>query len=153
MSLMRLLFKSKEELEREKRELTQSSFPYGPQQQEAIEALLAELLPEEPESLRRTIFLIGKKACQADGGLTPEAGLPLRQALPQTFRVLDKQLFGRHGKKLPRYLALILADAAVTEALEYPEAEELLARAEQLEPQCRKEKNSRRPLGSSRGSL
>ena len=57
MSVLNFLFKSKEQAERDKRELEAASYPYGAAQREKLEALLEALLPEEPEQLRRTIFL------------------------------------------------------------------------------------------------
>lgn len=142
MSLIQMLFKSKEELEQEKETFSQESFPYGQMQQEKLEGLLAELLPEEPAALRRTIFLIGKRAYQADIRQTQEEGLPLQQRLPQTFRVLDKQLFGTHHRKLARYLALIMVDAEVDGDLHYPGIPLLQEMASALGPQCQKTKRS-----------
>ena len=62
MSILNFLFKSKEQAERDKRELEAASYPYGDAQREKLEALLEALLPEEPEQLRRTIFLLVKRA-------------------------------------------------------------------------------------------
>ena len=47
-------------------------------------------------------------------------------------RLLETQLFGRYRKLLPYYKVLVLADADVDETLNYPSAEELRRRAEEL---------------------
>lgn len=139
MRILEMLFKSKEEREREARQMQCASFPYGKAQHDAVTALLKALLPEEPEALAQTIYLIGKRAYLQDLELgEPDPALPLNETLPKTFRVLGKQLFGKHREKLPRYLALILADHAVDETLQYPSPEELLETARKLAPCCEK---------------
>ena len=46
--------------------------------------------------------------------------------------ILETQLFGRYKKYIPYYKALVLADMEVDETLNYPTAEELRRRAEEL---------------------
>ena len=121
MSILNFLFKSKEQAERDKRELEAA-------------------LPEEPEQLRRTIFLLVKRAYAKDLSNPLEDSAPLRENLPDTFRTLDRQLFGRHKGKRARYLALVLADSRVDETLAYPDAEALREEAERLAPQCLRKK-------------
>lgn len=140
MSILNFLFKSKEQAERDKRELEAASYPYGDAQREKLEALLEALLPEEPEQLRRTIFLLVKRAYAKDLSNPLEDSAPLRENLPDTFRTLDRQLFGRHKSKRARYLALVLADSRVDETLAYPDAEALREEAERLAPQCLRKK-------------
>lgn len=140
MSVLNFLFKSKEQAERDKRELEAVSYPYGDAQREKLEALLEALLPEEPEQLRRTIFLLVKRAYAKDLSNPLEDSAPLRENLPDTFRTLDRQLFGRHKGKRARYLALVLADSRVDETLAYPDAEALREEAERLAPQCLRKK-------------
>ena len=119
MSILNFLFKSKEQAERDKRELEAASY-----------------LPEEPEQLRRTIFLLVKRAYAKDLSKPVEDSAPLRENLPDTFRTLDRQLFGRHKGKRARYLALVLADSRVDETLAYPDAQALREEAGRLAPQC-----------------
>lgn len=140
MSILNFLFKSKEQAERDKRELEAVSYPYGDGQREKLEALLEALLPEEPEQLRRTIFLLVKRAYAKDLSKPVEDSAPLRENLPDTFRTLDRQLFGRHKGKRARYLALVLADSRVDETLDYPDAQALREEAERLAPQCLRKK-------------
>ena len=85
MSVLNFLFKSKEQAERDKRELEAASYPYGAAQREKLEALLEALLPEEPEQLRRTIFLLVKRAYAKDLSNPLEDSAPLRENLPDTF--------------------------------------------------------------------
>lgn len=145
MSVLGFLFKSKEERERESRDMEASSYPFGKKQRQTVLVLLKELLPEEPEALAQTIFLIGKRAYRQDKERAVyDPALPLNERLPGTFRVLGKQLFGRHREKMPRYLALILADDEVDETLRYPSKTELLCMAQELAPLCPKSKKRRR---------
>lgn len=146
MSILNFLFKSKEQAERDKRELEAASYPYGAAQREKLEALLEALLPEEPEQLRRTIFLLVKRAYAKDLSNPLEDSAPLRENLPDTFRTLDRQLFGRHKGKRARYLALVLADSRVDETLAYPDAEALREEAERLAPQCLRKKSIRKNM-------
>ena len=139
MSLLRSLFKSREEVERERKEMESTSYPFGDRQRQTILNLLKDILPEEPEALALTIFLIGKKAYQQDKSCdTFDSDLPLKERLPKTFRALGKQLFGRHREKMARYLALIMADSGVDEQLCYPSKMALLRTAAELEPLCGK---------------
>lgn len=136
MSILDLLFKSKEQVQRERREMETAIYPYGQAQKEKLDGLLARLLPEEPEQLRRTIFLLVKRAYAKDLENPAGEGTSLRERLPKTFKTLDKQLFGRHKTKRARYLALVQADGRVDEALDYPDAETILRQAALLEPEC-----------------
>ena len=143
MDVLKLLFKSKETVEKERRELSTSTYPYGEAQAEKVRVLLKELLPEEPENISQTIFVLVKKAYQKDMEEPESEELPLRQRLPYTFRTLDRQLFGKHRQKQARYLALVLADSRVEADLGYPDGEELRREAERLGPQCRKKETKR----------
>lgn len=143
MELLKLLFKSKEDVEKDRRELTNAAYPYGQAQAEKIRSLLKALLPEEPENLAQTIFLLVKRAYQKDMEYPEPEELPLRRRLPGTFRTLDRQLFGRHRQKQARYLALVVADSQIGPDLCYPEVEELGREAEKLEPACRKKETKR----------
>lgn len=120
-------FVSKSE-EREQAQLfAQKVFPFGKPQQDKIRALLAEILPDEPKKLALSVFLIAKNVYIRSAGDV---------RLENTAEVLRNQLPGKNLDKLPRYMALVVADAAVDERLAYPSASALREEAKQYIRYC-----------------
>lgn len=111
------------------------AFPYGEAQKEKITNLLAELLPEEKPKMALLVFLQGKQGYT--GGNAAE-GRPPRECSEEKRMYyaqweMETTLRGKLRKRMPRYLALIVADQQVDESLQYPTVEELRASAEELD--------------------
>ena len=122
-------FRSKKQEQKEREAYAAWAFPYGPEQQAKLRALLAQLLPKEDAAIAMVIFLMGKEAfCDKDGEREDEPREPLRDAA-QALRGSGLRV---KPECLPLYLALILADSRVDERLLYPEAEELREMARSL---------------------
>ena len=127
-------FKTPKQREREERMYARWAFPYGRAQQETLTRLIKELLPKEDSRVAMSLFLMGR---QAYGGAYNDDPEDLQERseeekLAALDKVLERQLFGKYKKLLPYYKALVLADAVVDETLNYPSAEELRRRAEEL---------------------
>jgi len=111
------------------------AFPYGQEQKEKVTQLLSQLLPEEKSQMALLVFLQGKQGYT--GGNAAE-GKPPRECSEEK-RVyyaqwaMETTLRGKLRKRMPRYLALILADQHVDAALQYPSVEQLLQTAEELD--------------------
>lgn len=127
-------FKSKEEREREARKYTRFAFPYGEAQREALAKLIAELLPNEPDTTAMAVFLMGKEGYLGSFKLDAEdrEARTEEDKLAGALWILKRQLRGKNAAYIPYYLALVIADAAVGEDLRYPEAEEIRKEAEKL---------------------
>lgn len=113
-------FKQKEE---EQRQYNAWAFPYGRTQQEIVQKLILELMPDEKQT-GLVVYLIGREAYQ-----NAQAEDPMVAAC----RAMRHQLPGRHAKKCYLFLALILADAQIDEDLLYPESETIRQEAKRLE--------------------
>lgn len=113
-------FKQKEE---EQRQYTAWAFPYGQTQQEIVQDLILELMPDEKKT-GLVVYLIGREAYQ-----NAETEDPMVAAC----RAMSDQLPGRHRRKRYLFLALILADAKVDENLQYPNCETIRQEAKKLE--------------------
>lgn len=127
-------YKSAKQRAKEEKLYARWAFPYGEAQREKLTQLMQELMPQENPKAAMAVFLIGREAYLGSYHEDPE-DLQERQEsekMEALDRILDKQLFGRYRKLQPYYKALILADAQVDETLNYPGAEELRRRAEEL---------------------
>jgi len=111
------------------------AFPYGVAQKEKIRALLAELLPEEKPDMAMLVYLQGKQGYT--GGNAAEDKPPRECSFEKRVYyaqwAMETTLRGKLRKRMPRYLALIVADQQVDESLQYPTVEELRASAEELD--------------------
>lgn len=111
------------------------AFPYGQPQKEKVIELLGQLIPEEKSKMALLVFLQGKQGYT--GGNAAE-GKPARDCSPEK-RIyyaqwaMETTLRGKLRRRMPRYLALIIADQKVDKSLQYPSVEELLQQAAELE--------------------
>lgn len=114
--------KSLKQKKEEQRQYNLWAFPYGQVQQKIVQDLILELMPDE-EKTGLVVYLIGREAYQnAEEDNMREACRAMKSHLP-----------GKHGKKKYLFLALILADAAVDENLNYPDAQTIRQEAKRLE--------------------
>ena len=105
------------------------AFPYGEKQREALQKLLFDIFPKETVPTTLIPFLtckelfesVLKKAVSLDGAIDTMINKQKKY----------KQIIKK--KNMTTYLALVLADAAVDERCEYPEAEAVLARVMELD--------------------
>ena len=115
--------KSPWQRKREQEQYNQWAFPYGEPQLQAVKLLILELMPDEKKT-GLAVYLIGREAYQS---VEPE------NAIEAACDAMASQLPGKHRKKLTLFLALILADAAIDESLQYPDPEAIRAEAKRLE--------------------
>lgn len=128
------IYKSPKQRAREEKQFARWAFPYGDAQQEKVRQTICQMLPKEDPRAGLAVFLIGREAYRGAFNADPEdlAERTEQEKMEDLDRTLDKQLFGRYRKYIPYYKALILADLDVDETLNYPSAEELCRRAEEL---------------------
>lgn len=127
-------FKSAKQRAREEKLYACWAFPYGDAQKEKVFEIIGQLLPKEDPRSAMAVFLMGRQAYRGSFKDDPEdleerTDEDKMQALDG---MLKQQLFGRYKKFIPYYKVLVLADLAVDETLNYPSAEELRRRAEEL---------------------
>ena len=103
--------KSLRQKKEEQLRYNQWAFPYGQAQLQLVNDRLLQLMPDEKKT-GLAVFLLGKEAWEKDGW-------------QGACRAMKDHLPGKHGRKLPLFLALVEADAAVEENLSYPAAEDL----------------------------
>ena len=128
------VWRSKKERERERQKYERFAFPYGESQRREIERLLKELLPKEPGKTAMAVYLLGREGYLGSFKMDDEdrAERTKEESLNGAVYRLSLQLSGRYKAYLPYYLALILADVDIDEKLQYPSAEELRKKAEEL---------------------
>ena len=127
-------FKTAQQRQRDERNFARWAFPYGDAQREKITQLIRELMPKEDPKAALSVFLMGREAYRGSFRDDPEdlAERTEDGKMKALDAVLANQLFGRYKKFIPYYKVLVLADLEVDEKLEYPSAEELRRRAEDL---------------------
>jgi len=127
-------FKTAKQRQRDERNFARWAFPYGDAQREKITQLIRELMPKEDPKAALSVFLMGREAYRGSFRDDPEdlAERTEDGKMKALDAVLANQLFGRYKKFIPYYKVLVLADMEVDEKLEYPSAEELRRRAENL---------------------
>ncbi|MBR2423176.1 MAG: hypothetical protein IKB09_12645 [Oscillospiraceae bacterium] len=127
-------FKTAKQRQRDERNFARWAFPYGDAQREKITQLIRELMPKEDPKAALSVFLMGREAYRGSFRDDPEdlAERTEDGKMKALDAVLANQLFGRYKKFIPYYKVLVLADLEVDEKLEYPSAEELRRRAEDL---------------------
>ena len=127
-------FKSAKQRAREEKQFARWAFPYGDVQKAKIDAIIRELLPKDDPRSAMAVFLMGRQAYRGSFKDDPEdlAERTAEDQMAALDKMLAQQLFGRYKKFIPYYKVLVLADLDVDERLEYPTAEELRSRAENL---------------------
>ena len=127
-------FKSAKQRARDERNFARWAFPYGEAQKEKITQLIRELMPKEDPKAALSVFLMGRQAYRGSFRDDPEdlAERTKQDQMDALDAVLANQLFGRYKKFIPYYKVLVLADLEVDENLNYPSAEELRRRVEEM---------------------
>ena len=128
------MFKSAKQRARDERNFARWAFPYGEAQKEKITQLIRELMPKEDPKAALSVFLMGRQAYRGSFRDDPEdlAERTKQDQMDALDAVLANQLFGRYKKFIPYYKVLVLADLEVDENLNYPSAEELRRRVEEM---------------------
>ena len=106
-------------------------FPYGDEQRTQVLALLRCAVARWDEPLCMCTYLSGRDAYH--GGIGSDEELSERERFHDLREALTNLLPGRARQELPLYAALILADAAVDETLQYPDIAGLRAQAAALQ--------------------
>ena len=127
-------FKSAKQRARDERNFARWAFPYGEAQKERIIQLIRELMPKEDPKAALSVFLMGRQAYRGSFRDDPEdlAERTKQDQMDALDAVLANQLFGRYKKFIPYYKVLVLADLEVDETLNYPSADELRRRVEEM---------------------
>ncbi len=133
-------FKSKAEREREQRAYDRWAFPYGDAQKQKVMDIVRQLLPEEDVKAAMAVYLMGREGYQGSVREDDEvkSARTEERKLERTVYMLGNHLPGRYRKLMSRYIALIQADAAVDETLNYPSVEKLREKAKELDVILRK---------------
>lgn len=127
-------FKSAKQRARDERNFARWAFPYGEAQKEKIVQLIRELMPKEDPKAALSVFLMGRQAYRGSFRDDPEdlAERTRQDQMDALDAILANQLFGRYKKFIPYYKVLVLADLEVDETLNYPSADELRRRVEEM---------------------
>ena len=93
-----------------------------------------ELMPKEDPKAALSVFLMGRQAYRGSFRDDPEdlAERTKQDQMDALDAILANQLFGRYKKFIPYYKVLVLADLEVDETLNYPSADELRRRVEEM---------------------
>lgn len=138
------VIKSRKQREADSRRYDKWAFPYGELQKQTVSEVLKLLLPEEAPQTAMAVYLIGREGYRGSYLADEEDARTEEEKRRDAWYALKKQLPGNHRKKLPRYLALILADAGIDENLHYPSPEALFQSAAELEADLEQLKNKKR---------
>ena len=127
-------FKTAKQRERDERNFARWAFPYGDAQREKLLQLIRELMPKEDPTVGLTVFLMGRQAYRGSFRDDPEdlAERTAQDQMDALDAILANQLFGKYKKLIPYYKVLVLADLEVDETLNYPTADELRRRVEEM---------------------
>ena len=122
-------FKSKETLKKEQEEYAKWAFPHGQAQRDAVEKLLAALFPKETPMMTLIPFLTCKELYE---GMLSKSGSS-EKAIDTLINEQRsyKQIIKK--KDMAAYVALVLADAAIDEKCEYPDADGIKETIRELE--------------------
>ena len=122
-------FKSKKQREKEEREYAAWAFPHGDIQREKLTELMRGLKPKEPPQIMMFSFLTCKELYknQFEESKSREEAIVRFLGSAKNY----KQLIRRDD--LCMYLAVVLADGDIDEQCAYPGADEIRARAAELE--------------------
>jgi len=122
-------WKSKETREKEAKAYAEWAFPHGQRQRDKLEALMKELKPKESVQFLMMGYLTTKELYER-----------YLEKMELSEKALDfmindekkyKQIVRKH--EMTTYLALVIADAEIGEECEYPPADEIRLRIEDLE--------------------
>ena len=121
--------KSKRQREKEEREYAIWAFPYGELQKAKLTDLIKELNPKASIKLSLASFLTCKelfdKALEDTG--SQEDAIYTMVNVIKNYNQLIK------SDEMPMYLALVLADAEIEEKCEYPSADDMRIRIQELD--------------------
>ena len=122
-------FKSKQQREKEEREYAAWAFPYGDLQREKLAELMRELKPREQPQMMMFSFLTCKELYknQFEESKSREDAIGRFLGAAKNYKQLIRK------DDLCMYLALVLSDAEIDEKCGYPGADEIRARASELE--------------------
>lgn len=124
-----LSWKSKAQQKKEQEEYAAWAFPYGEAQKEKLLELLFKVYPKESAPTVLIPFLTCKELYEGalkKAGNEDAAVEQLVLEVKKYKRILTK-------KTMPTYIAFVLADRGVDEALNYPPVEDVLAKARLIE--------------------
>jgi len=112
------VWKNKAEREEEQAVYGEWAFPYGPQQKESIEDLLRALFPKGDVVYNLIKYLTCRELYEKElkTAKNQDAAADRMINHVRKFRNVLKE------SEMPVYLAIVLADAAIDENLEYPSA-------------------------------
>jgi len=121
-------WKSKKAQAKEMSEYEQWAFPHGEKQRENLTALLLEVFPKESVPNTMIPFLTCKELFDTAREKNSQDGaVDAMINIQKTYKRIIKK------NDMPIYLALVLADAQIDENANYPTADAIRARAEELE--------------------
>ncbi|MCL2227943.1 MAG: hypothetical protein FWB97_10045 [Oscillospiraceae bacterium] len=123
-------WKRKAEMEREQVEYEKWAFPYGEKQRENLQALLFAVFPKRDVPSTLIPFLTCRELYETALKHTGRASDEIIDMLINKQRKYKSII---KKKDMTTLIALVLADAAVDERAEYPSAEVIHHRAEELE--------------------
>jgi len=121
-------FKSRKQVEKEQQDYALWAFPYGDIQKERMCALIRELEPKASVPLYLASFLTCKELYEgvlADTGSSEEAVDKMINTVKKYGELIRKN-------EMPALLALVLADTEVNENCEYPSAEVIRIKIQEL---------------------
>jgi len=122
-------FKTKETKDKEQIAYELWAFPYGQEQREKLDALMHELNPKG----RREFMMVGFLTCKELVSKYSEKCDTEEKALEYIINVEREQTQIVKKNELTTMLALVLADKEIDKSCEYPSADEIRARAQELE--------------------
>ena len=122
-------FKSKAQVDKEAVEYEAWAFPHGEKQKELIASMLQELKPKEPQQIMLISFLTVKELYEAAVKETESEEDAIKNLIVKAGRY--KQII--RSKDLSMYIAVAVADAGVDENCEYPSADALRERIQEIE--------------------
>jgi len=105
------------------------AFPYGEEQREKLEALLAEMFPKDKIANVLIPFLTCKELFEQvlKNHVTEEA------TIKHLINKVKKYKMVVRKKEMPTYIALVLADRRLDESVQYQTADEVRAKAQEIE--------------------
>lgn len=122
-------WKSKKKQKNEAIEYEKWAFPYGSAQREKLQALLLEVFPKETVATTLIPFLTAKELFE---GFCKSPDLE-DYAIDRMLNGLKKYKRIIRKNDMPLYVALVLADSRIDSDLCYPTANDVRAKATQLE--------------------
>ena len=122
-------WKSKATQEKEQEEYAKWAFPYGEKQRDKLQALLLSVYPKESIPTTLIPFLTCKELYE---GIMKKS-TSRDEALDVMINKQKKYKRIIRKKDMTTYIALVLADADIDEQCEYPSADEIRARAHELD--------------------